>query len=160
MKWRTIARLLAVGVAVALPRTIEAQQVGTVTSPAPQAIVRLKPDGFELGQSTPNPTAGETRFPFFVGDPPVCRDSRRQYRVSMRIYNLLAQEVAVAQLTGPNGELDGARRLSNVVLNCRQYTAYWDGRVEGTLRDAPDGIYLYRLEVNGRAIVKKLVVHR
>ncbi|MCC7053033.1 MAG: hypothetical protein IT355_07170 [Gemmatimonadaceae bacterium] len=156
MTWRRLARHLAVGLAVALPVSSFAQ---APVSPAP-APVKLRPDGFDLGQSSPNPTAGETRFPFFVGDPPVCRDSRRQYRVSLRIYNLLAQEVAVAQLTGPNGELEGARRLNGVMLTCRQYQAYWDGRVDGTQRDAPDGIYLYRLEVNGRAMVKKLVVHR
>ncbi|HYW51849.1 MAG TPA: hypothetical protein VE861_14635 [Gemmatimonadaceae bacterium] len=156
MTWRGLARLIAVCLTVALPAGLEAQ---TPVAPVP-APVRLRPDGFDLGQSSPNPTAGDTRFPFFVGDPPVCRDSRRQYRVTLRIYNLLAQEVAVAQLTGPNGELEGARRLNGVMLTCRQYQAYWDGRVDGTQRDAPDGIYLYRLEVNGRAVVKKLVVHR
>ena len=156
MSWRRLARLLAVCLTVALPLGLSAQ-----ASVAPvQPPVKLRPNGFDLGQSSPNPTAGETRFPFFVGDPPVCRDARRRYRVTLRIYNLLAQEVAVAQLTGLNGELEGARRLNGVMLTCRQYQAYWDGRVDGTQRDAPDGIYLYRLEVNGRAVVKKLVVHR
>ena len=156
MTWRWFARLLAVCVIAALPKHLAAQ----APVPPVQSPVKLRPDGFDLGQSSPNPTAGETRFPFFVGDPPVCRDARRQYRVTLRIYNLLAQEIAVALLTGPDGELDGARRLNGVMLTCRQYQAYWDGRVEGTQRDAPDGIYLYRLEVNGRAVVKKLVVHR
>jgi hypothetical protein len=157
MTWRSLAWRIAACVAVALPGALVAQS--QVIPPAPTPA-RLRPDGFDLGQSSPNPTAGETRFPFFVGDPPVCRDSRRQYRVTLRIYNLLAQEVAVALLTGPNGELEGARRLNGMLLTCRQYQAYWDGRVDGTQRDAPDGIYLYRLEVNGRALVKKLVVHR
>lgn len=156
MTWRGLARHMAVCVATALPVLLFAQ---TPVPPAPSPV-RMRPDGFDLGQSSPNPTAGETRFPFFVGDPPVCRDTRRQYRVTLRVYNLLAQEVAVAQLAGLNGELEGARRLNGVMLTCRQYVAYWDGRVGGTQRDAPDGIYLYRLEVNGRAVVKKLVVHR
>jgi hypothetical protein len=156
MTWRRPSRLLAVCLAVVMPAVLAAQAPANPAQPP----VKLRPDGFDLGQSSPNPTAGETRFPFFVGDPPVCRDARRQYRVSLRIYNLLAQEVAVAQLAGPNGELDGARRLNGVMLTCRQYQAYWDGRVQGTQRDAPDGIYLYRLEVNGRAVVKKLVVSR
>jgi len=156
MTWRRRAQLVAVWLTVALPATLVAQ---VQVSPG-QPPVRLRPDGFDLGQSSPNPTAGETRFPFFVGDPPACRDARRQYRVTLRIYNLLAQEVAVALLTGPNGEVEAARRLNGTMLTCRQYQAYWDGRVDGTQRDAPDGIYLYRLEVNGRAIVKKLVVHR
>lgn len=156
MSWRRFARLLAVCLAVALPGAGFAQ--GLVV-PA-QSSARLRPDGFDLGQSSPNPTAGETRFPFFVGDPPDCRDTKRQFRVTLRIYNLLAQEVAVATLAGPSGELDGARRLNGVMLTCRQYVGYWDGRVEGTQRDAPEGIYLLRLEVNGRAIVKKLRVVR
>ena len=156
MTWRRLTRLVAVGCAVVLPVTIAAQAPAAPSQPP----VKLRSDGFDLGQSSPNPTAGETRFPFFVGDPPVCRDAGRQYRVTLRIYNLLAQEVAVALLAGAGGEVEGARRLNNVILTCRQYTAYWDGRVDGTQRDAPDGIYLYRLEVNGRAVVKKLVVHR
>ena len=156
MTWRRLSRLLAVCLAVVMPAVLSAQAPANPAQPP----VKLRADGFDLGQSSPNPTAGETRFPFFVGDPPVCRDARRQYRVSLRIFNLLAQEVAVAQLAGPNGELDGARRLNGVMLTCRQYQAYWDGRVQGTQRDAPDGIYLYRLEVNGRAVVKKLVVSR
>jgi hypothetical protein len=156
MTWRRLSRLLAVCLAVVMPTVLSAQAPANPAQPP----VKLRADGFDLGQSSPNPTAGETRFPFFVGDPPACRDARRQYRVSLRIFNLLAQEVAVAQLAGPNGELDGARRLNGVMLTCRQYQAYWDGRVQGTQRDAPDGIYLYRLEVNGRAAVKKLVVSR
>ena len=156
MIWRRPARLVAVCLAVVATAQLSAQ---APVNPA-QPPVKLRPDGFDLGQSSPNPTAGETRFPFFVGDPPVCRDARRKYRVSLRIYNLLAQEVAVAQLAGPSGEVDGARRLNGLILTCRQYQAYWDGRVDGTQRDAPNGIYLYRLEVNGRAVVKKLVVTR
>ena len=156
MTWRKLARLLAVGLAVALPVVASSQ---TPAGPA-QPPVRMRPDGFDLGQSSPNPSAGETRFPFFVGDPPVCKDARRQYRVTLRIYNILAQEVAVALLAGPNGELDGARRLSGAMLTCRQYVAYWDGRVAGTQRDAPNGAYLYRLEVNGRPVVKKMVLLR
>lgn len=156
MIWRKLARLLAVGLAVALPEVAAAQ----ATSGPAQPPTRMRPDGFDLGQSSPNPTAGETRFPFFVGDPPLCRDTRRQYRVTLRIYNLLAQEVAVATLVGPNGELDAARRLNGAMLTCRQYVAYWDGRVAGTQRDAPNGAYLYRLEVNGRPVVKKMIVRR
>ncbi len=156
MSWRRFARLLAVCLAAALPGALLAQ---ALVVPAQQPA-RLRPDGFDLGQSSPNPTAGETRFPFFVGDPPDCRDTKRQFRVTLRIYNLLAQEVAVATLAGPGGELEGARRLNGVMLTCRQYLGYWDGRVEGTQRDAPEGIYLLRLEVNGRAIVKKLRVVR
>ncbi len=156
MTWRKLARLIAVGLAVALPDVVSSQ---ATPGPAPLPA-RMRPDGFDLGQSSPNPTAGETRFPFFVGDPPVCRDTRRQYRVTLRIYNLLAQEVAVASLVGPNGESDGARRLNGAMLTCRQYVAYWDGRVAGTQRDAPNGAYLYRLEVDGRPVVKKMIVSR
>lgn len=155
MQARWMARLVAASIAVAWPSAGGAQ---APTGPVPP--VKLRPDGFELGQNSPNPTAGEARFPFFVGDPPVCRDPRRSYRVTMRIYNLLAQEVAVPVLLAEGEPEGGQRRLENVVLTCRQYVAYWDGKVAATQKDAPEGIYLYRLEVNGRAVVKKMVVRR
>jgi hypothetical protein len=142
-------------IAVAWPSLASAQ------APAgPQPPIRLRPDGFELGQNTPNPTTGEARFPFVLGDPPACRDPRRTYRVTLRLYNLLAQEVAVPLLLGPDGEQEGARRLENLTLPCGQYVAWWDGRVQATRRDAPEGMLLYRLTVNGRAVTRRMLVTR
>lgn len=154
MQARWMARLLAASIAVAWP------SLGGAQAPSgPVPPVKLRPDGFELGQNTPNPTAGEARFPFFLGDPPTCRDPRRTYRVTLRIYNLLSQEVAVPVLRG-EGEPEGGRRLENLALTCREYVAYWDGKVASTQKEAPEGMYLYRLVVDGRAIARRMVVRR
>ncbi len=56
-----------------------------------------------LGQNYPNPFNPETTIPFAVGyegDPPACTDPNRVYRVSLRIYNLLTQIVAIPILQG------------------------------------------------------------
>ena len=66
--------------------------------------------GVSLGQNYPNPVNQDTRIPFGVGDAQGCTDSGRQYRVSLRIYNLLAQQVAVPVLQGGAGNLLVASR--------------------------------------------------
>lgn len=153
VRWK--ARLLAAAIAVAWP------SLGRAQAPSgPQPPVRLRPDGFELGQNTPNPTTGEARFPFLLGDPPACRDPKRTYRVTLRLYNLLAQEVAVPLLLGPKGEQEGARRLENLTLPCGQYTAWWDGKVQATQLDAPEGMLLYRLTVDRRVVTRRMIVTR
>src|SRR5215212_12057343 len=55
--------------------------------------------GLQLGQNYPNPVNQDTRIPFVIGgDAQGCTDSGRLHRVSLRIYNLLAQLVAVPLL--------------------------------------------------------------
>jgi len=111
-----------------------------------------------LDQNYPNPFNPETRIPFAVGDPPVCNEPGRLRKVSLRIYNLLAQLVAVPVLVGGTGQVEGGKPLENVELGCGAYTAYWDGKYQGTEREVASGIYLYRLEVDGRAAVRKMIV--
>ncbi len=113
-----------------------------------------------LGQNYPNPFNPETTIPFAVGyddgNPPVCSDPSRVYRVSLRIYNLLAQIVAVPILQG-GGESRG-RPVENLQLQCGDYTAFWDGTSIGTSRPVASGIYMYRLEVDGRPYTRKMLV--
>ena len=99
----------------------------------------------QLEQNSPNPFNPETTIPFTLSqelweiDNPV---------VSLRIYNVLAQTVAVPVLQG-TGE-----RFENVVLEWNgtgRYEAYWDGKVLDTGREAPSGVYVYQIIVNGRA---------
>jgi hypothetical protein len=120
--------------------------------------VSLVPANFELAQNYPNPFNPETTIPFSVGGGPTCTDHGRQYRVSLRIYNLLTQLVAVPVLQGGSGGVAGGQPLENVLLTCGQYTAYWDGKYRNTGRDVASGIYLYRLEVNGRPLFRKMIV--
>ena len=114
--------------------------------------------GLQLGQNYPNPVTQDTRIPFVIGDDQGCAEPGRLHRVSLQIYNLLAQLVAVATLQGGGGSSDpGGEPLDGVQLTCNQYLAYWDGKHSQTGEDAASGIYLYRLEVDGKVIVKKLI---
>jgi hypothetical protein len=108
-----------------------------------------------LGQNYPNPFNPETTIPFGIGGSPECPEAGRQYRVSLRIYNLVMQLVAVPVLQG--GSTAG-QPVVNVLLTCNQYTAYWDGKDMRSGREVASGVYLYRLEVDGRASVKKMIV--
>ena len=113
-----------------------------------------------LGQNYPNPFNPETRIPFTVGlndaNPPVCTDPARAHRVSLRIYNLLSQVVAIPVLQG--GGASGGRPTENLQLQCGQYTAFWDGTERGTSRQVASGIYYYRLEIDGRPYVNSMLV--
>lgn len=149
--WAALATVLVLSALV--PRAAAAQQ-STSTTPPP----RERNAGFGLGQNYPNPFNPETRIPFTIGDAPTCTDPARTYRVTLRIYNLLAQLVAVPVLQGGAGDVAGGQPLENVALTCKQYTAYWNGKYLNTDREVASGIYLYRLEVDGRAVVKKMIV--
>jgi hypothetical protein len=148
--WAALATVLALSALV--PRAAAAQQSSSTPPP------RERNAGFGLGQNYPNPFNPETRIPFTIGDPPTCSDPARTYRVTLRIYNLLAQLVAVPVLQGGAGDVAGGQPLENVALTCKQYTAYWNGKYLNSDREVASGIYLYRLEVDGRAVVKKMIV--
>jgi hypothetical protein len=45
-------------------------------------------------------------------------------------------------------------------LTCNQYLAYWDGKNSQNGEDVASGIYLYRLEVDGKVLVKKLIIRK
>lgn len=149
LRWAALASVLALG--VLMPRDAAAQ--GSPPEPAPPRQARPS-----LGQNYPNPFNPETRIPFAVGDPPSCDGPTREFRVTLRIYNLLAQLVATPVLQGGAGDVAGGQPLENVPLTCNQYTAYWNGKYMNSDREVASGIYLYRLEVDGRAVVKKMIV--
>ncbi len=106
-----------------------------------------------LGQNYPNPVTTETFIPFAIED---CdADAARvQHVVSLRVYNVLAQPVAIPLLQGP-GEV-----LTNVKLACGQYVAYWDGKLKGSGRMAAPGVYVYELVVDGQRTARKMIVGR
>jgi hypothetical protein len=136
-----------------MPSRLPAQGVQTQTGKARGA-------GLELGQNYPNPFNPDTKIPFTIGDAPGCTDPSRLYRVSLRIYNVLAQPVAVPVLQGGTGNVAGGEPLNGLSLTCNQYTAYWDGRDMKTQQEVASGVYLYRLEVDGKAVVKKMLVSK
>ena len=100
----------------------------------------------QLERNYPNPFNPETTIPFVLStelwdvEKPV---------VSLRIYNVLAQLVAIPILQGIGDVLE------NVELDWNgtgRFVAYWDGKVLGTGREAASGVYVYQLIVNGRAV--------
>jgi hypothetical protein len=103
-----------------------------------------------LGQNYPNPFNPETKIPFGIA----CADGAGAPRVvTLRIYNVLAQVVAIPVVQGIGIP------LSNVKLDCgKDYVAYWDGKVMNTGREAASGIYLYKLEVDGEPFAKKMFI--
>ena len=148
--WRALFFVLVLG--VFMPSRSAAQGTTTQTGGGQGA-------GLQLGQNYPNPVNQDTRIPFVIADAQGCTDSGRLHRVSLRIYNLLAQLVAVPLLQG-GGNAAGGEPLDGVQLTCDQYLAYWDGKNSQTGEDVASGIYLYRLEVDGKVLVKKLIIRK
>jgi hypothetical protein len=102
-----------------------------------------------------NPFNPATTIPFSLSAELFAEGHRP--KVSLRVYNVLAQLVAVPILQG-SGE-----RLENVELTCGDpagcsYAAYWDGTVLNTGQEAASGVYIYQLIVDGRRFTRKMVV--
>ena len=110
-----------------------------------------------LKQNYPNPFNPETRIPFTVGDEK-CEDPGRQYRVSLRIYNILSQLVAIPVLQGGTGGVAGGVKLVNVMLTCGDYVAYWNGKYDGTRNEVASGVYLYELRIDASSMVRRMLV--
>ncbi|HWP03389.1 MAG TPA: hypothetical protein VNL96_08035 [Gemmatimonadaceae bacterium] len=150
MRCRWAARLLVLALVVGVSDSLGAQGQSS----------RDVVTGSELRQNQPNPFESETSISFTVGGYPNCADPGRQYRVSLRIYNVLAQLVAVPVFQGGVGGEAPGRPVENVFLTCGEYTARWDGKVMRTGREASSGIYSYRLEIDGRALTRKMTLRR
>ncbi|MGH7753084.1 MAG: hypothetical protein ACREN5_09725 [Gemmatimonadales bacterium] len=111
--------------------------------------------GVELKQNRPNPFNPATTIPFSLnGD--VFANGHRP-KVSLRIYNVIGQLVAVPILQGAGVPLD------NVELDCANpsgcdFSAYWDGNVLNSNREAPSGVYLYQLVVDGQRFTRRMLV--
>ena len=144
MKRYALAWLLAVLV-LATPGIARAQQA----SPQRTQV--------ELLQNYPNPFNPATTIPFRLSAD-LFADGRRPV-VSLRIYNVLAQLVAVPSLQA------SGQPLENVQLECRDqhdgvcdFSAYWDGHYINTTREAASGVYVYQLVVNGQRASRRMIV--
>jgi hypothetical protein len=111
----------------------------------------------ELLQNYPNPFNPTTTIPFRLSAD-LFRNGHHPV-VSLRIYNILAQLVAIPTLQGSGQPLNG------VALDCLDqgggycsFSAYWDGNYLNTGREAASGIYVYQLVVDGVRQSKKMVV--
>jgi len=139
MKWLAWA-CLTLGLSVAASAPLVAQE-------------GLQRDRVELGQNFPNPFNPETTIPFAL--PESLFSAGERPIVSLRIYNVLAQLVAIPILQGSGEPLDNLRIDWN---GTGQYAAYWDGKVLSTDREAASGVYVYQLVVNGQRFTGKMTV--
>jgi len=118
-----------------------------------------------LAQNDPNPFSSQTTIPFTVGEPD-CASGSRQHTVTLRIYNILSQIVAVATLVDSTSSDQSTaaappRALSNLSLACGSYVARWDGKHSPDSRDAAPGVYMYQLLIDGHpAGMRKMLLKR
>ena len=132
MKYSAWATLM-LGLVITVPSGAQAQADGEGRSS-------------QLERNYPNPFNPETTIPFALS--PELWDVEKPV-VSLRIYNVLAQLVAIPILQGSGDQLE------NVELDWNgtgRFEAYWDGKVLDTGREAASGVYVYQLIVNGRAV--------
>ncbi len=114
----------------------------------PPATVQLK-------QNYPNPFNPATTIPFSLGTELFSGGHRPT--VSLRIYNVLAQLVAVPILQGTGEPLDNVEMSCAGTTSC-DFSAYWDGNVRNSGSQAASGIYIYQLVVDGRRFTKKMII--
>lgn len=131
---------MSLGLLLAAPAALNAQ--------AGQA-----PPGVSLGRNYPNPFNPETWIPFDIPQDRFA-DGHRPV-VSLRIYNVLAQLVAIPVLQGSGQPLEKLALDWNGTGN---FVAYWDGRYLGSEREAASGVYVYQLEVDGDRQTKKMTI--
>ena len=149
-RWAALALVLAL--CALMPRPASGQQ------PEP----RGRKAG-ALGRNYPNPFNPETVLSFSVGDEG-CNDNGRLYRVSVRIYNVLAQPVGIPLLeaptsTGATSSDKAGQPVVNLMLTCGAYTARWDGKFMNTGREVASGVYLWELVVDGQRVgARKMLV--
>ena len=146
LRWGALAIVLVLS--ALMPRVLTAQ--GTQNPGRERKAGALK-------QNYPNPFNPETRIPFRIGDES-CEDPSRQHKVSLRIYNILSQLVAIPVLQGGTGGVAGGVKLVNVMLTCGDYVAYWNGKYDGTKNEVASGVYLYELRIDASSMVRRMLV--
>ncbi len=113
------------------------------------------PPAVELKQNYPNPFNPATTIPFSLGAELFANGHRP--RVSLKIYNVLAQLVAVPILQGSGEPLDNLEVTCGSSSGCA-YSAYWDGNLPRTGQQAASGVYIYQLIVDGRRYTRKMII--
>ena len=111
--------------------------VGVGTPVGAQANVA--PHRVELMENYPNPFFPTTTIPFSISEE-VCSRGHQPV-VSLRIYNVLVQVVAIPVLTNGAGARPAVtERLDSLRLRCGGYHAYWDGKyLDGRGEATPGG---------------------
>ena len=131
--------------------------VGVGTPVGAQANVA--PHRVELMENYPNPFFPTTTIPFSISEE-VCSRGHQPV-VSLRIYNVLVQVVAIPVLTNGAGARPAVtERLDSLRLRCGGYHAYWDGKYLDGRGEATPGVYYYQLTVDGERFTRKMIAQR
>jgi hypothetical protein len=125
--------------------------VGVGSPVAAQANVL--PPRVELKENYPNPFFPATTIPFEIAQE-VCSGGHQPV-VSLKIYNVLVQVVAIPVLA--NG---AAERLDSLRLRCGEYHAYWDGKYLDGKGEVTAGVYYYQLTVDGERYTRKMIAQK
>lgn len=110
--------------------------------------------GFALEQNYPNPVNPETWIPFSLN--PVLFEQDEEVLVTIRIYNILSQLVAIPEA------MDHPRGRGTRVINLEydvpgRKVAYWDGK-DTAGRPVPSGVYYIQMVVGDEPQTRKLIV--
>ncbi len=108
-------------------------EIGTITSV--KSGESAAPTRFNLGQSYPNPFSSSTAIPYGL---------KEESKVQITIYDILGRVV---------------RKFNSGYQPTGSYNILWDGR-NGLGQLVANGVYFYRLEVNGLSQVKKMVYNQ
>lgn len=119
----------------------------------PLAAQEPEPPRAELGENFPNPFYPSTTIPFTLRAE-ACEGGRRPL-VTLKILNVLAQEVATPVLRGAEG-----LRIDAVRLSCGRYLADWGGWYDDLERHVTTGVYLYVLTVDGQRLVGRMIARQ
>ena len=114
------------------------------------------PADFSLEPVSPNPFEGETRIAFRLGETLLAVDG--DVRVSMRIFNILHQLVAVPVALDDDDRPDEPLE-DRVYRRPGLFWAYWDG-LDHFGRRATAGPYFVELQVGERTQVRKILLVR
>jgi len=127
--------------------TLSAQETG-------RRVPSGQGNGFQLEQNYPNPFNPETKIPFVLAEELFV--DGRPVVVSLRIFNLLQQMVAVPVALGhPSGEGVQVQQLD--YYQPGRFEAFWDGN-DLSGRQVASGIYFMQLTVNGVSKTRKMYV--
>jgi len=152
-RWPALVLVLAVS--AMMPKQAAGQQ-----AQSPQ-----KPSAGKFGKSWPNPFNPTVRTNFSVGSGSCA--AGETHAVTVRILNILAQPVAIPVLYGPSANstsgasssLNGSP-ISNLRLECGDYVAFWDNKVDGGSREAASGTYVLQLIVDGKLANSTRIFYR
>lgn len=136
-------------VAGTLPPPLQAQEAHAPANAEPTRAFSLEPN-------VPNPVDPDTWIPFYLDDS--LFKSREAVPVTIRIFNILRQVVAIPEWIDSSGR---RQRVINLPYrDAGRKLAYWDGK-DTAGRRVPSGVYYCELVVGdheGPPLTRKVIV--